>query len=483
MMSLYNNIDLTKQKVHFLKHPHTIPLFYHDSVIKWSLPVSHSRLIAIFLVSNLLACKTPSAGTSALATVTRIPGLTSEPSSVSALPGAPDTFLTSTWTGDVTRWSLVAQRPTWTVSFGKKINHIEPSADGRFIYVAGSEGLVRILNASDGQEVKNLDLPTRGSAVRTNVSPDGRKLAAAFLDLSLIIYDVERGVVTQTLTEMFRWPIIRAINFSADGNRLLLADLIAAKEVDLLQGVVLRTFRDERHCTQNNCPPWLSAAATSADRRLLAIGSMSDVRLYDTESGRELVTLGHHIGEVTSLSFLDNDRRLESIGLDGSSMSWTIPGLNLLALHATQQHRIWQSVVTSDNKFLIGVDRENFDITISTFDDTAGSYTAYLDDKWMGRLRVDSQDDASIRLSRGSVSSPEVACVKDAVQQCSTTQYCFRCPNQIQIFIDGQLQLGKATFYQQLSNGALFETSLRCTKNLVGPGQNNLYDCLEATSI
>jgi WD40 repeat protein len=436
-----------------------------------------------FLITILAGCRTTAGdGNSSLAAVTRFPGPTSEPSSVVPIPGASDGFLTSTWAGDVVRWSLVTQRAAWTESYTEKINHIATSADGKFVYVAGAKGLVRILQASDGEEIKKLDQPARGSAIRLGASPDGRKLAVVFLDQSLVIYDVDQGVVIQTLTDIFRWPSIKALDFSTDSNRLLLADLVSAKEIDLIQGTVLRTFRDERHCEKNKCIPWLSAATISEDRRLIAFGSMNEVRLYDSESGRELVTLGSHPGEVSNLRFLDNSRKLESIGLDGSSMSWSIPGLDLLSMHTTQHPRLWQTSVTADNKFIIGVDRVNFDITISTFDDTADTY-GVAGNKWEGKLRIDSRDTGSIRIWRDTVSNQDVACAIDTSQQCSATQYCFVCTNRVKVFMDEKSQLGRMFFYERLSNGQVVEVSMRCTLDNSGANTTKLYECIEASSI
>lgn len=433
-------------------------------------------LIAV-LANN--GCRTPGErGNSSLYSETRITGISAEPSHVEMLP-----LISSTWTGEVIRWSLSSQRSTWTRNFNAKIHHFATSPDGRFIYVAGEYGLVRILNASDGTQVKNLDQPKKSSAIRVAVSSDGRKLAAIFLDETLAIFDLESEVIEQSFPRIFQWPVIRALDFSADGRRLLIADTSGAKEINLEQNRVIRTFSDPRFCQNERCIPWLSAASISSDRRLLALGSLNDARLIDTETGRELLTLGGHKGDVGAIRFLDGERAIESIGLDGTAMSWELPSLQLQSMHTITTPRIWQTVVTKDKKFIIGIDRENFDIVISPFKDIAPTYLEQ-GDFWQAKLRIDSQDSASLRLGFGEFGDQNINCAKDTSAQCAQDEFCFRCTNQVQAFIDEKHKLGNLTFYERLSNGASLRVNMNCGKSESDTAAgHSYYSCREASNI
>jgi WD40 repeat protein len=100
--------------------------------------------------------------------------------------------------------------------------------------------------------------------------------------------------------------------FSGDGQRLASAGRLEVRVWELGQG--------RRELTLNG----RQCVAISADGQLLATGSQDDtVKLWDGQTGKELLTLKGHEGTVRRLAFLDN-HRLASAAEDGTVRLWDV---------------------------------------------------------------------------------------------------------------------------------------------------------------
>jgi WD40 repeat protein len=162
---------------------------------------------------------------------------------------------------------------------GHVIYDVAFSPDGKWLATAGSAKTVRVWDAATGQEL--LDLKGHTDGVRTVLfSPDGIRLAS-----SCLCRDV---------------PLME----SSD-RTVRLWDTAALQ--------VIRTFETINECFD-----------LSRDWKWLASGNKSDITLSDVTTGKTLRTLTGHTGEVLSLAFSLDGKRLATASADQTVRVWNV---------------------------------------------------------------------------------------------------------------------------------------------------------------
>ena len=188
--------------------------------------------------------------------------------------------------------------------------------DGHRLVTGGEDRTVRIWDVATGDE----DATSRLSGLRgwphwLAVSPDGTRLAVAFVDdAEVTIYDASTGEVVGSLGH--DWPV-RWIAFSPDGGRLASASADGTARLwDSNSGQLLRTFTS---------PAGLHAVTFSPDGSQLATGGDDGVvRVWDVDSGEELLTLPGHTGFVANVAFTPDGDRLLTAAFDDTTRLWNI---------------------------------------------------------------------------------------------------------------------------------------------------------------
>ncbi|MCX6126045.1 MAG: PQQ-binding-like beta-propeller repeat protein, partial [Proteobacteria bacterium] len=344
----------------------------------------------ILLPLSFLSCKTlpQSALVDSSIEVKRLSGHKSEIGFAKLLPGSGRSLVTGGLNGQVFVWDLEAGRKSWGLTFTGSVYDALPSPGGESVFIAASKGLIQRLDARTGASLKKWLHPERGAAIKLAMTSDGRTLAVAYLNGELVYMDTQTGAESKPFKGVFDWPVVRAMDFSKDGRRLFIADPGSATEVDVLTGTILRRVRDLRYCQASKCIPWLTAAAISSDRRLVAVGSLNAVRVYNMENGLEVFTLGEHIGEVSHLEFRNGHQQLISQSLDGGSMAWGIPSGKLMIMHNNERPNIWNTGLDEMSTHLIGFDRDNFDIVLSRVKNIAATYSSTNDKDLFGQATI-----------------------------------------------------------------------------------------------
>jgi RNA polymerase sigma factor (sigma-70 family) len=211
---------------------------------------------------------------------------------------------------------------------------------------AGKESVLRLWDLGTGKEVRSIKDPGKNWGVRLFFSADGKTLFLA--GWRVVGIDVTSG------KELFSWRMTplpddgsqkvvvggqpltdddriawRAVAFSPDGRTsacILNGGDFTRQRVD--NRIVLceaRTGKVIRRWSDSGKPArGFEHLTFSPDGRLLASGDEFTVHLWEVATGNEIARFAGHQGEIESLAFSGNGRRLASASSDSTVLIWNL---------------------------------------------------------------------------------------------------------------------------------------------------------------
>jgi WD40 repeat protein len=244
--------------------------------------------------------------------------------------------------------------------------------DARTLITVGQDRVVRIQDASDGNQIAEFRSPGDGTIYCTAFRPDGRQAATRNPDGTVTVWDTGTGRSIRTLSGHTA-PVV-GLAYRPDGRVLASASAPAdpasdhynpggeVKLWDLETGREIRTLRrgvgvfqvlafspDGRRLALAEGGPFTKSGevlvwdvptgqdvfilrglssivldlAFSPDGRRLASGSHDrTIKLWDMDTGDEVLTLRGHTAGIRSLAFSPDGRRLASGGIDWTARIW-----------------------------------------------------------------------------------------------------------------------------------------------------------------
>ena len=208
------------------------------------------------------------------------------------------------------------------------VTAIAVSTDGKLIASGGLDGSVIIWDMSSNDSSR-LQLAGHTDAIENlTFSPDGKWLVTASDDASMKIWDVITGDLLRNYKDFS--GVVVGVTFSPDGKQFAFSDgMIHIWQLGLNSDEDQIEIVNQELFTIPN-----SASDTfSPDGSQLAGISGNDIKLWDAESGRELLTLTGHTGWVMGLAFSPDGKSLASTSVDGTVKIWSIvPGNEIVTI-------------------------------------------------------------------------------------------------------------------------------------------------------
>jgi WD40 repeat protein/serine/threonine protein kinase len=199
-----------------------------------------------------------------------------------------------------------------------------------------------IWDARTGAEETLLAMDSATEVVSAAFAPDGDRVVTGAAGGAVQVWDARTG--RQLLLFQDGQARLHTVSFSPDGTRLLIGDrLVGASQGRLLirdaatgQVLVACTYPDEDpHFFPNAC------AAFSADGRRVAVGGDYGASVWDAETGQMLTDLGVNpfpvavdfVHEVSAVAFSPDGRRVVTVSRKGDGRIWDVEtGMELMAL-------------------------------------------------------------------------------------------------------------------------------------------------------
>ncbi len=221
------------------------------------------------------------------------------------------------------------------------------SADSQRFAFASEDGMVKLWDATAGQEIRALGGHTK-NVVFLAISPNGTRLASASSDGSVKIWDTATGQETLGVhTER-----VFTVAFNPDGTRLASACLDGTVKMwDVETGQETMTLKGHSDGVRG-------VSFSSDGTRLASASSDGSVKIWNTATGQETLTLKGHAAEVYCVAFSPDGQRLASGSRDGTVKVWdAMTGQETLALKG-HTAVVWSVVFSPDGQRLASASRD-----------------------------------------------------------------------------------------------------------------------------
>jgi WD40 repeat protein/tRNA A-37 threonylcarbamoyl transferase component Bud32 len=193
------------------------------------------------------------------------------------------------------------------------------SPQGTLLASASSDKSIRLWDVTTGQQQAVLRGHT-SDVLAVVFSPDGRRLASAGNDGTVKIWDPVAGVALRTLAG--HTAQVSCLAFSPDGRQLASASSLVKSGSRDNTVIIWDPDTGERRTLCENAPPVASVAFSPDGQRLATVGDETDAKVWDVQTGDEVLVLKGHTNSLQSVVFSPDGRRIATAGWDHTVKIW-----------------------------------------------------------------------------------------------------------------------------------------------------------------
>lgn len=228
--------------------------------------------------------------------------------------------ISASWDQTLRVWSLAAASQMESVTHGNTVEALAFSSDGQWIISASRDCTMKIWNVERGIVTHTLSGHTQ-RVTGVVVGTDGSYALSVGWDQTIRLWDIRIG------SEIRRWTghtkQITAVALTPDGRHAV----TASKDQTL---IVWNIADGSKRYTLNGHHESVTAVVIMTDgQHIVSASDDASVRVWSLASGREVRRCEGHTNRVTSLAVVD-ERRVLSTGWDQTVRLWDVASGSLL---------------------------------------------------------------------------------------------------------------------------------------------------------
>jgi len=217
-------------------------------------------------------------------------------------------------------WETAGGRELLRAAHESGVSSVALDQSGRHLATGSKDGTARILEAGTGRELTKVE--HKEEVREVTFSPDGRLLGAISTNGSVSLLDTGKRVVHK---KFLSGNSGLGLAFSPDSTKLATAsgDYAVVWDVNTGESLFRASHTDDPSKARGLV--WVDDVKFSSDGRYLATaGRDSTARVWNLETGREVVRLEHG-ANVNAVAFSPEDSILGTASWDGTARLWELP--------------------------------------------------------------------------------------------------------------------------------------------------------------
>jgi WD40 repeat protein len=277
-----------------------------------------------------------------------------------ALTRGGERAVTASWDQTSRIWDVESGREIAVLkAHTKEVSSAAFSPDGKRVVTASWDQTARIWDVESGQELVVLKGHT-GEVESAAFSPDGKRVVTGSWDQTARIWDAQTGKETAVLRDDARSFFMYSAAFSPNGKQVVTASSQGFRTWDADNGQLIASVLTNSKVS--------SAAFSPNGMRLVTASYDKTARIWDTESGAEIVVLKGHRDGVSGAAFSADGTRVLTASEDATARVWDVTWATLLRGDELRQRVCDEKLVGAAQEFnsaeledpiLRGIDRND----------------------------------------------------------------------------------------------------------------------------